>query len=133
MDFVRDLARPGGPTESGTRLEVENQVYQTRTRPRTWRIEINAEGQRGAPPPGVEKASPLVIALGDSCTFGFRVSEGETYPAQLQSELREHGMPRAAVLNYGVPGYTSFQGRRLLTDVLSRSRPAACSRAGSPR
>ena len=38
----------------GSSLEVENQVYKTRTRPRTWRIEINAEGQRGAPPPGPE-------------------------------------------------------------------------------
>ena len=106
----------------GTSLEVENQVYKTRTRPRTWRIEINPEGQRGPAPPGPE-ASPLIAALGDSCTFGFRVSEGETYPALLQADLREHGMPRAAVLNYGVPGYTSFQGRRLLAELLSRRRP----------
>jgi lysophospholipase L1-like esterase len=107
----------------GARLEVENQVYQTRTRPQTWRIEIDAEGRRGAPGAGSESASPLVAALGDSCTFGFRVSEGETYPAQLEADLRAHGMPRAAVLNYGVPGYTSFQGRRLLMEVLGRRRP----------
>ena len=107
----------------GISLEVENQVYKTRTRPQTWRIQINAEGQRGAPPPGPEPASPLVAALGDSCTFGFRVSDGETYPAQLEADLRGHGMPRAAVVNYGVPGYTSFQGRRLLAEVLARTRP----------
>ena len=32
-------------------------------------------------------------------------------------------MPRAAVVNYGVPGYTSFQGRRLLGELLARHRP----------
>ena len=31
-----------------TALEVENLVYRTRTRPVTWRIRINPEGQRGA-------------------------------------------------------------------------------------
>jgi lysophospholipase L1-like esterase len=107
----------------GTELEVENQVYRTRGRPVTWRIQINAEGQRGGPPPRPEAAAPLIVALGDSCTFGFRVGEDETYPAQLEASLREHGMPRAAVMNYGVPGYTSFQGRRLLGEVLARHRP----------
>jgi lysophospholipase L1-like esterase len=106
-----------------TSLEVVNQVYKTRTRPVTWRIEINAEGQRGAPLPRAEAASPLIVALGDSCTFGFRAGEDDTYPALLQASLREHGMARAAVLNYGVPGYTSFQGRRLLDQLLARHRP----------
>jgi lysophospholipase L1-like esterase len=106
-----------------TSLEVENRVYKTRTRPATWRIEINAEGQRGAPFPPAGAASPLIAALGDSCTFGFRVGEDDTYPALLQANLRERGMPRAAVLNYGVPGYTSFQGRRLLGQLLARQRP----------
>ena len=107
-----------------TALEVENQVYRTRTRPVTWRIRINPEGQRGASHPRPEEqASPVIAALGDSCTFGFRVDEEETYPALLQASLREHGMPRAAVTNYGVPGYTSFQGRRLLSAILARDRP----------
>jgi lysophospholipase L1-like esterase len=106
-----------------TSLEVENRVYRMRTRPVTWRIEINADGQRGAPFPSAESASPLIAALGDSCTFGFRVGEQETYPALLQASLRERGMPRATVLNYGVPGYTSFQGRRLLDRLLARGRP----------
>ncbi len=106
-----------------TALEVENRVYKTRTRPVTWRIEINAEGQRGAPHPRADESSPVIAALGDSCTFGFRVGEDETYPALLQTSLREHGMPRAAVINYGVPGYTSFQGRRVLGKLLARHRP----------
>ena len=32
-------------------------------------------------------------------------------------------MSSAAVVNHGVPGYTSFQGRRLLAEILSRHRP----------
>ena len=107
-----------------TSLEVENRVYQTRTRPVTWRIRINPEGQRGASyPRAEEQASPVIATLGDSCTFGFRVDEDETYPTLLQAQLRGRGMPRAAVVNYGVPGYTTFQGRRLLREILSRQRP----------
>lgn len=107
-----------------TALEVENRVYQLRTGPATWRIRIGPQGQRGRAFPGAgEQASPVIVALGDSCTFGFRVGEDETYPAQLQQRLREQGLPRAAVVNYGVPGYTSFQGRRLLTGILARRRP----------
>ena len=79
-----------------TALEVDNQVYQTRTRPRTWRIQINPEGQRGPASPRTRSLAPdrrprRLLHL------GFRVSEDETYPALLQANLREHGMTRAAV------------------------------------
>jgi lysophospholipase L1-like esterase len=108
----------------GTSVEVENVVYKTRTRPLTWKIRINEEGYRGAShPPDDGERSPLIVALGDSCTFGFRVDETETYPALLQQFLRDQGLPGAAVVNYGVPGYTSFQGKRLLNMILSRHRP----------
>ncbi len=33
----------------GTAIEVPNSVYQTRTRPVTWNIQINEEGFRGPP------------------------------------------------------------------------------------
>jgi len=107
-----------------TSVEVANAVYKTRTRPMTWNIRINEDGFRGLPYPrdGLG-ASPLIATLGDSCTFGFRVDEDETYPVQLQEFLRSQGMGQAAVVNHGVPGYTSFQGRRLLSEILSRHRP----------
>lgn len=108
----------------GAAAAVRNVVYETRTRPVRWRIRINEEGHRGAAyPPADVHASPVVVTLGDSATFGFRVDEADTYPALLQEDLRSHGMADAAVVNYGVPGYTSFQGRRLLTAILARHRP----------
>lgn len=69
----------------GTAIEVPNAVYQTRTRPVTWNIQINEEGFRG----------PLPTATDDA----------------------------AAGINYGVPGCTTFQGRRLLSEILSKRRP----------
>ena len=50
-----------------------------------------------------------ILFLGDSCIFGVGVNDHETVPAVVQDELR---MVRS--LNAGVPGYTAFQGRRML-------------------
>jgi lysophospholipase L1-like esterase len=52
-----------------------------------------------------------VLAVGDSCTFGLGVDDAETWPAQLETSLRERGLD-AEVINAGVPGYTAFQGQR---------------------
>lgn len=52
-----------------------------------------------------------ILAIGDSCTFGWRVSDAEAYPAQLEAVLnRRAGGDRYQVINAGVPGYTSYQG-----------------------
>jgi lysophospholipase L1-like esterase len=62
---------------------------------------------------------PRVVCLGDSCTFGLGVDDGETYPAQLQLSTG------FGVLNAGVPGYSAFQGRRLLEEQIGGWRPEA--------
>jgi|SRR6185369_12702541 len=107
-----------------TGISVENTVYKTKNSPVRWNITINKSGFRGQPfpEPGAGK-KPEIICLGDSCTFGFRVNDSETYPAQLQRILNGRGLPAATVLNYGVPGYTSFQGLRLLRKILQQRRP----------
>ena len=71
---------------------------------------INSAGYRG-PLRSEEKApgSKRVVTLGDSSTFGVRVCQDETYPARLEREL---GGPE--VLNFGVIGFTAFQGAQLL-------------------
>lgn len=53
-----------------------------------------------------------ILALGDSCTFGLGVDDAETWPSQLQDLLGD--IESARVTNAGVPGYTAYQGRRLL-------------------
>lgn len=106
------------------RLNVRNNVYQTTGAPVRWEIETNALGFRGPwLPADREQASPLIVCLGDSCTFGFRVDQEKTYPRQLQAYLQAHGLPQALVLNCGVPGYSSFQGARVAQQLLPDLRP----------
>jgi lysophospholipase L1-like esterase len=56
-----------------------------------------------------------ILCLGDSWTFGANVPQEQTYPQQL-GRLLERRFPggRFEVLNLGVLGYSSFQGRELL-------------------
>ena len=106
------------------RLSLPNAVYGTLGDPIRWELETNADGHRGPTASSHrETLGRLILCLGDSCTFGFRVDEAATYPAQLQAYLRIHGQPGTTVLNHGVPGYSSHQGRRLLARLLDELRP----------
>ncbi len=71
---------------------------------------INRQGFRGddfIP----EKSGLRIAVLGNSCSFGWGMDEGETFVGQLQKMLRhQHGMEKAEVYNFSVPGYSSFQG-----------------------
>jgi lysophospholipase L1-like esterase len=107
-----------------TNASLENIVYKTKGEPVRWEITINGDGFRGTPYPSDNPSQkPVIATLGDSCTFGFRVSDKETYPAQLQEILRSQAFGNATVVNYGVPGYTSFQGLQLLREILKQRRP----------
>jgi lysophospholipase L1-like esterase len=77
------------------------------------RFATNSLGMRG-PEPRDDGSLPI-LALGDSCTWGWRVGQEEPYPAVLQQLLdaRPTG-PRHQLMNAGVPGYTSYQGLRYL-------------------
>jgi len=59
------------------------------------------------------KGSLRIVALGDSTTFGLGVEDEKTWPAVLETLLRARGID-VDVVNAGVPGYTSFQGRRFM-------------------
>lgn len=59
--------------------------------------------------PTAPRATKRVLFLGDSCTFGVGVDDDETFAYLLQQRLGD-----VQCLNYGVPGYSSFQGRRRL-------------------
>lgn len=81
--------------------------------PMDFTVTTNRLGLRG--PEVGEKRSFRVLAVGNSCTFGVGVQDGETWPARLEAILRERVGP-AEVINAGVPGYTSFQGLRYLAE-----------------
>jgi lysophospholipase L1-like esterase len=78
-------------------------------------MSTTASGFRAPGPVG----PPSVVCLGDSCTFGLGVEDGAAFPAQLARSAGQE------VLNAGVPGYSAFQGRRLLEEQIGRWRPKA--------
>ena len=80
-------------------------------------IQINAHGFRGREIL-LQKASHFirVLCLGDSSTFGMRVSTAETNPALLEEKLNHefnYSGFRFEVINAGVTGYTSAQALNL--------------------
>jgi lysophospholipase L1-like esterase len=92
---------------------------------------LNVRGFRGpvpgtAKPPGVLR----IAALGDSCTVGVLGTGGAVggvvpYPALLQERLDRRGAAprRFEVFNYGVVGYTTWHGLRLLRSEVLADRP----------
>ena len=71
-------------------------------------------GQEAVQSQGEER---LVVALGDSLYAGYGVGQGESFPAVLERELEERGIP-ARVMNAGVSGDTSAGGRSRLRFTL---------------
>jgi lysophospholipase L1-like esterase len=81
----------------------------------TWRIATNADGFRGADIGPKDAGTIRIACVGDSWTFGMPVDQDQTYPARLAARLRDSRSGRRyEVTNFGVLGYTSFQGLQLL-------------------
>ena len=85
----------------------------------------NSLGFRGPEPVIDTSSSQLRVAcFGNSCTFGWRLNESETYPGQLQTLLASNpATTNVSVFNCGVPGYSSFQGRKLIQEYLPLLKP----------
>jgi lysophospholipase L1-like esterase len=65
-----------------------------------------------------------IACFGNSCTFGWRLQENETYEMRLEQKLNALvGTSRFQVFNCGVPGYSSFQGVRMLKEYLPILKP----------
>ncbi len=80
----------------------------------TWSVSLDSRGFRNAELPLTKAAGTLRIAcVGDSWTFGMNVDQDRSYPARLAVRLREASGRPIETFNFGVLGYSSFQGLQL--------------------
>ncbi len=85
-------------------------------------VQINAAGFRDrefslAPEPGVAR----VACIGDAATYGWGVTLEESFPKQLERELRVRD--RFEVLNFGMGGQDARQARYTLVDLAAPYEP----------
>jgi hypothetical protein len=92
------------------------------SRTREYRLRTNSQRMRGPEFGGKDANTPRIIAIGDSVTHGWGVSEPESYPAQLQSILRQQGH-RTEVLNAGVPANPVSVMTRWCTSIAPTLQP----------
>ncbi len=87
-------------------------------------VTIGPHGLRGETPLLDAGAGPTVLCVGDSVTAGYGADDGADYPAVLRELLEaRHGIAGCRVVNAGVFGYSSEQGRRALPPLLARYHP----------
>ena len=80
-------------------------------------------GLRGGDPAPLKPGQKRVLCLGDSVTFGWDVEENECYPVQLGSILETRKPGQYQVINAGIPGHSSFQGRLRLPELMAQLHP----------
>ena len=89
----------------------------------TYHVAINADGFRGETVPRARTPGVARIAfVGDSSTFGWDVDAPETFAARAGGLLAREGLA-VEVLNAGVPGYSTHQGRTFLEKSVAAYRP----------
>lgn len=71
---------------------------------RDGRVSIEQTGDRRAGAHFDRKPALRIVTVGDSFTFGDEVDDDETWPSQLEAELRDRGVD-ADVVNLGVNAY----------------------------
>ncbi len=113
----RDVSPEGVSLRSIIRPNLSNSIlYELQpsldVRFKNAQVHINEAGYRGALVP-VEKSSDTfrIILLGDSFAFGWGVEDDETFAFHLQKILNERfqGDSKVEVINFGEPGYSTFQ------------------------
>ena len=84
---------------------------------------INSQGMRGAE---IDKSKKdiRILAVGNSCTFGWGVEDDSIWTTRLARELQsEFPTKDIEVINCGVPGYSSYQGKIYFEKELLKLKP----------
>lgn len=92
------------------------------------RVRTNSCGMRNDEIAHQKPANTFRIAvLGDSFAFGWGVEQDRTFSARLQQFLNSlgSGNPKFEVLNFGVPGYSTFQEVALFSEKALDFEPDA--------
>lgn len=79
-------------------------------------LTLSACGAKTAPLPKLD-ATDVILAFGDSLTYGTGANENESYPAVLASLINRK------VIRAGVPGETTAEGLRRLPETLDEHKP----------
>ncbi len=84
---------------------------------------INSLGMRGEEI-SYDTSLVNIAAVGNSCTFGWQVSEDDTYLFQLVDSLN-HGLEEQSfqAIDGGIPGYSSYQGKLFFQKYLAPLNP----------
>ncbi len=79
--------------------------------------QINSAGIRGPEIKNI-KVGKRILALGNSCTFGWGVPLDNCWTTLLERNLRRK-LPDSSleVINAGIPGYSSFQGKQYFQEL----------------
>jgi len=79
---------------------------------------ITACGDSPPPPLKILHEDSIVLAFGDSLTYGTGAPKDQSYPAELSRLLGG-----ISIINAGVPGEVSQQGRARLPELLAQHQP----------
>ncbi len=88
-------------------------------------LEVNELGLRGHLPRGPKHPSDMrIVCVGDSCTFGSEVELAAAYGPRLERALQDRWPDRRVeVVLAALPGYSTWQNRRLLEQHATRLLP----------
>lgn len=112
--------------DAGTRNNIR--------RVRTFTVSSSHQRLRDQMAPPKPKGELRILAVGDSVTFGWGVTQQEAWPAQLEARLVDQGLP-VRVLNCGVPANPLHTMAAFVTQVGPRHKPDLvlfCRRPATP-
>lgn len=86
-------------------------------------VDLNSENYRSNYSKDKALNAKVVLAIGDSCTYGLGVNADETFSYYLEKLLNETLQEKWIVYNFGLPGYSSFQGLKFLEENIAEIDP----------